>query len=317
MSSIKLIFSIILFVFAGLQIFIVFNLYSKSKKLFYQYYLYYLVFIHVFIIINLYGREIVNLVLNVGTISNSLKISIGMYLNFIALPFLFIAIYMFILFSYQITNRKLPKSFKIFYWTINLLEVFLFINLLVRANKHGFNALTELDNIMGVILGNMTMVFFIYFAIFQLIFNMQKIEDFRLKRNIRYLGLLYFFINTTWFLFLFVFQDKIKIGFYPFYTLVFAMNFFPVLFIKFKLNNILSKPITDSLSEFQGLYDKYCITTKESEIIYLIRDGKSNKEIADILFISLQTVKNTISNIFKKIEVKSRTELIKFIQSDN
>ncbi len=317
MSSIKLIFSIILFVFAGLQIFIVFNLYSKSKKLFYQYYLYYLVFIHVFIIINLYGREIVNLVLNVGTISNSLKISIGMYLNFIALPFLFIAIYIFILFSYHITNRILPKFFKIFYWFINLLEIILFINLLVRANKHGFNALTELDNILGVILGNMTMVFFVNFAIFQLIFNNQKIEDLRLKRNIRYLGLLYFFINTTWFLFLFVFQDKIKIGFYPFYTLVFAMNFIPVLFMKFKLNNILSKPITDSLSEFQGLYDKYKITTKESEIIYLIRDGKSNKEIADILFISIQTVKNTISNIYKKLEIKSRTGLIKFIQSNN
>ena len=45
--------------------------------------------------------------------------------------------------------------------------------------------------------------------------------------------------------------------------------------------------------------------------------GKSNKEISDILFISLQTVKNAISNVFKKIEVRSRTELIKFFQNEN
>jgi len=50
------------------------------------------------------------------------------------------------------------------------------------------------------------------------------------------------------------------------------------------------------------------LTPREMEILALIAEGKSNKEIAAELFISVNTVKVHISNIFQKIEVSSRTE---------
>ncbi len=56
--------------------------------------------------------------------------------------------------------------------------------------------------------------------------------------------------------------------------------------------------------------NKYSISIKEKEIVSLIIKGYTNKEIADKLFISSQTVKNHIYNIFQKVSVKSRTELI-------
>jgi len=52
------------------------------------------------------------------------------------------------------------------------------------------------------------------------------------------------------------------------------------------------------------------LTAREKEILNLILEGKSNKEIASALFISPSTVKTHIHNIFKKMSVSSRDELI-------
>jgi DNA-binding NarL/FixJ family response regulator len=56
------------------------------------------------------------------------------------------------------------------------------------------------------------------------------------------------------------------------------------------------------------LYSK--LTGREIEIIRLIVQGKSNKQIAQELYISESTVKNHISNIMYKLSLKNRTELI-------
>ncbi len=54
--------------------------------------------------------------------------------------------------------------------------------------------------------------------------------------------------------------------------------------------------------------DNTLLTSRETEILALIAEGKSNKEIAAELFISVNTVKVHVSKIFQKIEVSSRTE---------
>ncbi len=50
------------------------------------------------------------------------------------------------------------------------------------------------------------------------------------------------------------------------------------------------------------------LTRREYEVLTLIAEGLNNKEIACGLFISEKTVKNHVSNIFKKIEVNDRTQ---------
>ena len=44
------------------------------------------------------------------------------------------------------------------------------------------------------------------------------------------------------------------------------------------------------------------------QVLKLIAEGLYNKEIADRLTISEKTVKNHVSNIFRKIEVSDRTQ---------
>jgi DNA-binding CsgD family transcriptional regulator len=56
---------------------------------------------------------------------------------------------------------------------------------------------------------------------------------------------------------------------------------------------------------------KLGISKREYEILQLINEGLSNQQIADRLFVSENTVKKHISNLFFKMDVERRTEAIK------
>jgi DNA-binding NarL/FixJ family response regulator len=53
------------------------------------------------------------------------------------------------------------------------------------------------------------------------------------------------------------------------------------------------------------------ISKREAEILLLMHAGLSNQQIADKLFISENTIKKHISNIFQKLQVERRTEAVK------
>jgi two-component system, NarL family, response regulator LiaR len=52
------------------------------------------------------------------------------------------------------------------------------------------------------------------------------------------------------------------------------------------------------------------ISKRELEVLQLMSLGLSNQEVADKLFVSLNTVKTHTSNLFIKLEVKRRTQAI-------
>ena len=58
-------------------------------------------------------------------------------------------------------------------------------------------------------------------------------------------------------------------------------------------------------------------TKREREILKLIASGCSNKEIGEKLFISEKTVKNHITGIFNKIDVKDRTQAALYAIKNN
>jgi DNA-binding NarL/FixJ family response regulator len=60
----------------------------------------------------------------------------------------------------------------------------------------------------------------------------------------------------------------------------------------------------------ESLYDT--LTDREKEILKLIAEGHTNKEIAELLFISVKTVIGHRTNIMEKLNIHSSTELVKF-----
>ncbi len=59
-------------------------------------------------------------------------------------------------------------------------------------------------------------------------------------------------------------------------------------------------------------YEEYNLTDKEFDIMTLVADGLNNKEIAAKLFLGEGTVRNYISTILEKLELRDRTQLACF-----
>jgi len=77
-------------------------------------------------------------------------------------------------------------------------------------------------------------------------------------------------------------------------------------FIQPDLRPILKKRMSERATSLNPYDDN--LTKREIEVLKLLAEGLFNKEIAYTLNISEKTVKNHISNIFKKINVSDRTQ---------
>lgn len=80
-------------------------------------------------------------------------------------------------------------------------------------------------------------------------------------------------------------------------------------YIQPKLIPVLNSRLIDRDSDKEKMM---LLTDRELEVLIQIANGLLNKEIATELNISERTVKNHISNIFKKIEVADRTQAAVF-----
>lgn len=98
----------------------------------------------------------------------------------------------------------------------------------------------------------------------------------------------------------FLYFNLIPIIWYKFYFLPFANS------MRQLLGDI--KNIGPVLKEFD-------LSKREQEIVLLVLEGKSNTQIEEELFISYNTVKNHIYNIFQKTGVKTRHQLTHLITS--
>ncbi len=54
----------------------------------------------------------------------------------------------------------------------------------------------------------------------------------------------------------------------------------------------------------------HLLTRRECEVLQMLADGKSNRNIGEELFISEKTVKNHVSNILQKMNVNDRTQAV-------
>lgn len=76
---------------------------------------------------------------------------------------------------------------------------------------------------------------------------------------------------------------------------------------------LLEKIVKKRLLNFDKLKNEFKLTNREIEVVMLICEGRSNKEIGERLFICEHTVKDHIKNIMRKLNVPSRNSIIAFL----
>lgn len=92
-------------------------------------------------------------------------------------------------------------------------------------------------------------------------------------------------------------------------------NLLPVIWFKSffqdyaeKMSNLFdSRPVLDEIIR------NYHLSKREGEILKLILDGKNNRDIEEMLFISYHTVKNHVYNLYQKLGIKNRYELVHMV----
>ncbi|AUJ23299.1 MULTISPECIES: response regulator [Virgibacillus] len=74
----------------------------------------------------------------------------------------------------------------------------------------------------------------------------------------------------------------------------------------------LAKDNLSSLAENGIEYRQplHLLTKRECQVLQLLADGKSNRAVAETLYISEKTVKNHVSNILQKMNVNDRTQAV-------
>jgi DNA-binding CsgD family transcriptional regulator len=142
------------------------------------------------------------------------------------------------------------------------------------------------------------------------------------KASLSYAGFLMRYIILSYFLLGLRIVSVICFYYFPisipgFILMYFLSIVFPLLYFYYNISNVIASDHSGQmLSSYENILARYGITKREREIIKEVCAGKSNQEIADTLFISLQTVKDHTHRIYLKMDIKRRVQLIKMMQME-
>jgi DNA-binding CsgD family transcriptional regulator len=246
--------------------------------------------------------------------------SITMLNYFLIIPIVFVMLYFFTDFVVRLMEKSLSRVFK---WGFAVL-FFIFLALLVLRVSHilsqpGLHSLSSLYAPIPIL--RIIKWIFVYGSLFYL------------SRNLKYLDSpvkgKYFTGVAITFAVGFTLSEICMMGLLPVHdlfldTLITNVVFYGTpLIVFFILEGFLnryytSRPLEQPVkTDFDSFFEKYGISKREGEIIDLIIKGHSNREIEDKLFISLETVKKHIYNIYKKTGVKNRLQLNYLIRNYN
>lgn len=270
----------------------------------------YLYFIILVIIYGIYG--IVNTYFVKSFISELIipeqtaKILIN-FLPFIGLPVLITAWFMFIKLCYEFVERKMSNISAIIFFGVNVIGILLFVfqtsqynnsdDFLVLSDylKLGFTALTVISFSTA------------YIVLFTGMLKAKHKQKRRLYFGFAFISLFFNLITVIAFYFSDVNELLTKLSFVAF----FIGQVPPVLFLyKFMNKEFATSNNTAIESVKINMITNYELSAREWQIVEHICKGYTNSQISDKLFISLQTVKDHVSRVYRKTGVKNRVQLV-------
>jgi DNA-binding CsgD family transcriptional regulator len=83
------------------------------------------------------------------------------------------------------------------------------------------------------------------------------------------------------------------------------------------IQNDMSIERVHANGKVEDVLDKFSLTAQEKKIVFYVEEGLSNRLIGEALSISENTVKSHLQNIFKKVGVTNRLELLKKLEIKN
>ncbi len=303
---------------AGLYaVLVTYQMQKKYRLSYLSTYLYFQIFINVFGLYGILGQVLAKEILQQSESPLQTTETIGHFFSFLGIPFLIFAWYMFIRLCREITDKKLSRTFNLSYFFALIFIFFGYgvVILLLNLSDYGDEQYTVFSSAISSLYVVLE-ILVLGIALLPLLIHSKGIPDRNKRKAVRTFSFLNLFVFSAGIILYILATQNSTLS--PIHLLVFlAGNIPPVLYWRAYLRKYYTAPPpqeTDTQT-WEKFLEEYNISKREEEVIRELCEGKTNKEISDALFISLQTVKDHVYRIYQKTDIKNRVQLINLIQS--
>lgn len=298
--------SILAFCMGIISLMVVHRYQTKFKFNFLNIYVKYLIILNISVLMNLALHYLLTNVWTSMVVHTKVFIIIGT--NIAGFYLLIILTFLYLILTRNLINKKVEK-------TVNHIMIALII---LASLAYGFSTAiwASSSKISPWLWIHKTFVSIpLAISLIATVILFKNAKGLKLKSQVRPLKIfsLVYIVFYAYQFFLWFFPIEIWIIVSPFNLLV--LNIIPIPFLASFLQEKeslgINKPGTRE--KIEKFYQNHGLSKREMEIADLIVAGKSNEEIENELFISIATVKKHISNIFLKLDINSRSQLINMI----
>ena len=309
---------IILFIFclaiAVASLLIGYKFTNTYNDKFHRNYFYYLITFFAFAFYGVLVQILIHAILPLIDSESGVIETILNFLPVLSTPFLLVSWVMLIKMGYSLVEVKERRKELNIHLTVFILLLFLMgcLYFLFDSNTNAYP-----EKIVYIEIGLMTVIelsYMFFFARTVLQYSKKKnISKNKIAKNFMLFLVLGSLVRGV--VLLFMFTESWSWILIPLVLIYFLSNFVPLLYLYRKADIAFIPVYAEYPNEKKKvlLFEKYQITKREKEIIEQMCQGKTNQQIADTLFISLQTVKDHTHRIYTKIGISSRLKLVQMI----
>lgn len=286
-----------------------YQIFQKVKKSELQLLLYQQIFLFTFYIYSIWGNLALRQVMTDAIVNPQISAKLALFLPMLGIPFMIISWFMLLKFSLNLNQYRFTGTWVYIYFAAYLL-IFSAAVYLFQAGY--FRTPSNPDRFL--IRAFIPLNLFIHLLFFLPFIKPNSNKDLHYQRQDMHKCLIIYLSGTAlcsvvlWFLGSLGFvYSAVSI------LLLFTSSALLPVCIKFLASFVEDKPAVKT-NNFDSFCKEYSISKREKEIILEICDGKSNKAIAEKLFITLQTVKDHTHRIYTKTNVKSRVQLANLVR---
>jgi DNA-binding CsgD family transcriptional regulator len=272
----------------------------------------YLFFLYVFGLNGLIGSVAVQMLLENHEVSLRVSTLAGHFFIFLGLPFMILAWYHFIRMCFEIVNKTMKDRSMVSFFLLQAMVFLFYGTSLVYTSLYDPEYLQFISE--GIIFYWMVIdIICRATGIVVLLRYSKRMSLPEEKNNARNLGWMFMITALAQVALLAAINVHEYIaGVYM--LLFFAVNIPILLYLYIYFSKNYHPTLEGSNAEsLKRHFESLGLTRREQEVIALISMGKSNQEIADSLFISLQTVKDHNHRIYSKLGLKNRGQVINLV----
>ncbi|MCK4822537.1 hypothetical protein KA005_42630, partial [bacterium] len=292
-----------------------FRMYQKYRLKYLMYYFLSLLFGYAFAFLDVVASYLAQGILIYGISPHSTVKTVRLVFSMLAFPFIILAWFFFISMVLEWLGKKFSWKLKSGYF---LLQIILIIAYALTVNRYAVMPEARIAELSSwtIFVFNALNLGILCLVIFTAYFHSRTMEKLDKRKAIRIFATIYLVVFILHFVLLSLLR-KYTLLCYMHPSFEFFMHIPPLLylltFLKSFYKNHALHPVTEQ--DIAINFAKHKISERELEIIRLILEGKSNHDIENELYISLKTVKTHVYNIYRKLGVKNRWQLINLAQN--